>query len=52
MTDQILGLINRINSLEQRIRELNEEKRTLEKNLDRFSISDQAVKDLNTSKEK
>jgi hypothetical protein len=52
MTEQIIGLINRINSLEQQIRELNDEKRVLEKDLDRFSISDHAVKDLNTPKEK
>ena len=46
MTEQIIGLINRINSIEQQIRDLNDEKRVLEKDLDRFSISDHAVKDL------
>jgi hypothetical protein len=52
MTDQIIGLINRINSLEEQIRELNQEKRALEKDLDRFPISDHGVRDLNTPKEK
>jgi hypothetical protein len=52
MTEQIIGLINRINSLEQQIRELNEEKRVLEKDLDRFSISDHVVRDLKIPKEK
>jgi hypothetical protein len=44
MTEQIITLINQINSIEQQLRDLNDEKRVLEKDLDRFSISDHAVR--------
>lgn len=40
MTEQIIPLISRIASIEQRIRELKNEKRGLERELDRFSIGD------------
>ena len=46
MTEQLIGLINHINSIEQQIRVLNDEKRVLEKDLDRFSIGDHGVRDL------
>jgi hypothetical protein len=43
MTAQIIPLISRINSLEQQIRDLNNEKRGLERELNRFAIGDDAV---------
>jgi hypothetical protein len=46
MTEQLIGLINHINSIEQRIRDLNDEKRVLEKDLGHFSIGDHGVSDL------
>jgi hypothetical protein len=46
MKEQIIPLINRINSIEEQIRDLNDEKRGLEKELNHFSIGDDAVNDL------
>jgi hypothetical protein len=46
MKEQIFTLINRIKSIEQQIRDLNDERRGLEKELKYFSIGDDAVKDL------
>jgi hypothetical protein len=46
MKEQIFTLINRIKSIEQQIRDLNDERRGLEKELKHFSIGDNAVKDL------
>jgi hypothetical protein len=46
MTQEILPLIIRINSIEQRIRDLSEEKQGLEKELNCFLVADDGVKDL------
>jgi hypothetical protein len=45
MTEQIMPLVNRINSIEQQIRELNNEKRGLERELNCFLVGDNGVTD-------
>jgi hypothetical protein len=45
MTEQILPLVNRINSIEQQLRDLSDEKRGLEKELSCFLLGDDGIKD-------
>jgi hypothetical protein len=45
MTEQIMPLVNRINSIEQQLRDLNDEKRGLEKELNCFLLGDDGVTD-------
>ena len=52
MTEQIMPLVNRINSIEQQLRDLNNEKRGLEKELSCFLLGDDGVKDSRAGKRK
>ena len=46
MTERLIQLVRQINGLEKQIRELSDEKRALEEELNRFAVADDGVKDM------
>jgi hypothetical protein len=47
---EIIQLLDKINGLEKQIRDLSDQKRVLEEELNRFAVADNGVEDTRTKK--
>ena len=52
MTERLIRLVHQINGLEKQIRELSDEKRVLEEELNCFAVADDGVRNMRGKEDK